>query len=119
MGVLYYMMMGDFSDAYSCLKNITENLRVCGDTKSALFGTTLNQMGLTCIQLNSIREVVDIKRLLSSIVRVLSNLAANYDALGRLDDAIKILEYVVCTREEKLGTGNTEEGDQKRRLAKL
>ncbi|KAI3981145.1 hypothetical protein MKX01_032285 [Papaver californicum] len=130
MGVMYYMM-GNYTDAYSCLKNATEKLIMCGETKSALFGTTLNQMGLTCVQLNSIREAVYLfeegMRILTQefgayhpeTLGVLSNLAATYDALGRLDDAIKILEYVVCMREEKLGTASTEVDDEKRRLAQL
>jgi len=37
----------------------------------------------------------------------------------RLDDAIQILEYVVNTREEKLGTANPEVDDEKRRLGEL
>lgn len=39
--------------------------------------------------------------------------------LYRLDDAIEILEYVVGTREEKLGTANPEVEDEKQRLAAL
>ncbi|PPD78731.1 hypothetical protein GOBAR_DD24354 [Gossypium barbadense] len=75
---------------------------------------------------------------------VYSNLAGTYDAIGRyaivkipntpllpegktclylfdfrLDDAIEILEYVVQTREEKLGTANSEVDDEKKRLAEL
>lgn len=38
---------------------------------------------------------------------------------NRLDDAIKILEYVVEMREEKLGTANPDVDDEKRRLAEL
>lgn len=37
----------------------------------------------------------------------------------RLDDAIKLLEYVVEMREEKLGTANPDVDDEKRRLAEL
>jgi len=37
----------------------------------------------------------------------------------RLDDAIQILEYVVSTREEKLGTANPEVDDEKKRLGEL
>lgn len=37
----------------------------------------------------------------------------------RLDDAIEILEHVVGTREEKLGTANPDVDDEKRRLDEL
>lgn len=37
----------------------------------------------------------------------------------RLDDAIEVLEHVVGTREEKLGTANPDVDDEKRRLAEL
>ncbi|KAF2311405.1 hypothetical protein GH714_022718 [Hevea brasiliensis] len=50
---------------------------------------------------------------------VYSNLAGTYDAMGRLDDAIEILEHVVGMREEKLGTANPDVDDEKKRLAEL
>ncbi|GJT72524.1 kinesin light chain-related protein 3 [Tanacetum coccineum] len=50
---------------------------------------------------------------------VYSNLAGTYDAVGRLDDAIEILEHIVETREEKLGTAGFDVEDEKRRLAEL
>ena len=37
----------------------------------------------------------------------------------RLEDAIKILEYILKVREEKLGTANPDVDDEKKRLAKL
>lgn len=37
----------------------------------------------------------------------------------RLDDAIELLEYLVCIREEKLGTANSDVDNEKRRLAEL
>lgn len=37
----------------------------------------------------------------------------------RVDEAIQILEYVVGTREEKLGTANPVVDDEKRRLSEL
>lgn len=39
--------------------------------------------------------------------------------LNRWNDAIEILEHVVRTREEKLGTANPDVDDEKRRLAEL
>lgn len=37
----------------------------------------------------------------------------------RLDDAIEVLEHIVETREEKLGTAGFDVEDEKRRLAEL
>lgn len=37
----------------------------------------------------------------------------------RLDEAIEILEQIVVTREEKLGTANPDVVDEKRRLDEL
>ncbi|EMS49141.1 Nephrocystin-3 [Triticum urartu] len=48
-----------------------------------------------------------------------SNLAAIYDAMGRVEDAIEILEHVLKVREEKLGTANPDVEDEKKRLAEL
>ena len=39
--------------------------------------------------------------------------------MGRWEDAIEILEYVVGMREEKLGTASSDVDDEKRRLAEL
>ncbi|KAJ4891294.1 Tetratricopeptide repeat (TPR)-like superfamily protein [Raphanus sativus] len=52
---------------------------------------------------------------------VYSNLAATYDAMGRIEDAIDILEQVpvLKLREEKLGTANLDFEDEKKRLAEL
>ncbi|OVA09839.1 Tetratricopeptide repeat-containing domain [Macleaya cordata] len=130
MGVLYYML-GNHSDSYNSFKNAITKLRACGEKKSALFGITLNQMGLTCVQLNSIKEAADLFEEAMSILKkeygpyhpdtlgVYSNLAGTYDAIGRWDDAIEILEFVVRMREEKLGTANPEVDDEKRRLTQL
>lgn len=36
-----------------------------------------------------------------------------------MEDAIKILEYILKVREEKLGTANPDVDDEKKRLAQL
>jgi hypothetical protein len=43
----------------------------------------------------------------------------NFGIYCRVEDAIKILEYILKVREEKLGTANPEVEDEKKRLAKL
>ncbi|XP_057481697.1 protein KINESIN LIGHT CHAIN-RELATED 2-like [Actinidia eriantha] len=130
MGVMYYMM-GNYSDSYNSFKNAISKFRENGERKSPLFGVTLNQMGLACVQLCAINEAVGLFEEARSVLEgeygpdhhetlgVYSNLAATYDAMGRSGDAIEILEYVVGMRKEKLGTANPEVDDEKRRLAEL
>ncbi|XP_071693162.1 protein KINESIN LIGHT CHAIN-RELATED 2-like [Rutidosis leptorrhynchoides] len=129
-GVLYYMM-GRYTESYDCLKSAISKLRIVGEKKSGLFGVALNQMGLACVQTNSINEAADVFEEARGILEaeygphhpdtlgVYSNLAGTYDAMGRWNDAIEILEYVVGMREEKLGTANPDVVDEKRRLAEL
>ncbi|KAL2639376.1 hypothetical protein AAZV13_06G166800 [Glycine max] len=130
MGVMYYML-GNYSKSYNTLKNAISKLRAIGEKKSSFFGIALNQMGLACVQCYALSEATELFEEAKSILEqeygpyhpetlgVSSNLAATYDAIGRLDDAIQILEYVVNTREEKLGTANPEVDDEKRRLGEL
>ncbi|XP_027358293.1 protein KINESIN LIGHT CHAIN-RELATED 2 isoform X3 [Abrus precatorius] len=130
MGVMYYML-GNYSDSYNIFKSAITKFRASGEKKSALFGIALNQMGLACVQCYAINEAADLFEEARTILEkeygpyhpdtlgVYSNLAGTYDAMGRVDDAIEILEYVVGMREEKLGTANPDVDDEKRRLEEL
>ncbi|XP_040989940.1 protein KINESIN LIGHT CHAIN-RELATED 3-like [Juglans microcarpa x Juglans regia] len=130
MGVMYFML-GNYSDSYNSFKNAISKLRLSGEKKSAFFGVILNQMGLACVQRYAINEATKLFEEARSVLEqecgpyhpdtlgVYSNLAGTYDAGGRLDDAIEILEHVVGTREEKLGTANPDVSDEKKRLAEL
>lgn len=130
MGVLYYML-GDYSESYNSLNNAISKLRASGEKKSAFFGIALNQMGLACVQRYAINEALALFEEARSVLEqecgpyhpdtlgVYSNLAGAYDAVGRLDDAIQILEHVVGVREEKLGTANPDVNDEKNRLSEL
>ncbi|KOM56834.1 hypothetical protein LR48_Vigan10g272600 [Vigna angularis] len=130
MGVMYYML-GNFSDSYNIFKSAIAKFRATGEKKTALFGIALNQMGLACVQCYAINEAADLFEESRTILEkeygpyhpdtlgVCSNLAGTYDAMGRVDDAIEILEYVVGMREEKLGTANPDVDDEKRRLEEL
>lgn len=130
MGVMHYML-GNYSESYNSFKNAVSKLRASGEKKSAFFGIALNQMGLACVQRYAINEAAELFEEARSILEqecgpyhpdtlgVYSNLAGTYDAVGRLDDAIELLEYVVGMREEKLGTANPDVDDEKRRLAEL
>lgn len=130
MGVMYYML-GRHGEALSSFENAVGKLRASGERKSAFFGVLLNQMGLACVQLFKIDQAAELFEEAREILEqecgpchqdtlgVYSNLAATYDAMGRIEDSIEILEYVVKLREEKLGTANPEFDDEKTRLAEL
>ncbi|XP_073156785.1 protein KINESIN LIGHT CHAIN-RELATED 2-like [Henckelia pumila] len=130
MGVLYYIL-GSFSESYASLKSAILKFRAVGEKRSAFFGIALNQMGLACVRLYLINEAADLFEEATCVLEaesgpdhadtlgVYSNLAGTYDAMGRVSDAIEILEYVVQVREEKLGTANPDVEDEKRRLAEL
>lgn len=130
MGVMFYMI-GRFGEAWSSFKSAIEKLRASGERKSAYFGIVLNQMGLSCVQLYKLDEAARLFEEARDILEqecgichldtlgVYSNLAATYDAMGRVEAAIEILEYILKVREEKLGTANPEVDDEKKRLADL
>ncbi|CAH1423334.1 unnamed protein product [Lactuca virosa] len=130
MGVMYYVL-GKYDESYTSFEHAISKLRVSGEKKSAFFGIALNQMGLTCVQLYAINEALDLFEEARNVLEhecgsyhpdtlaVYSNLAGTYDAVGRLDDAIAILERIVVMREEKLGTAHPDVDDEKRRLAEL
>lgn len=129
-GVMFYMI-GRYEEARCSLENAVVKLRASGERKSAFFGIVLNQMGLSCVQLFRIDEAAELFEEAREILEqecgpchqdtlgVYSNLAATYDAMGRVEDAIEILEYVLKLREEKLGTANPDFDDEKKRLAEL
>ncbi|XP_057416461.1 protein KINESIN LIGHT CHAIN-RELATED 3-like [Lotus japonicus] len=129
-GVMYFML-GNYTQSYNSFKNAVSKLRATGEKKSTYFGIVLNQMGLTCVQLNALNEAAELFEEAKIILEleygsyhpetlgVCSNLAGTFDAIGRLDEAIDILEYIVTVREEKLGTANPEVVDEKRRLDEL
>ncbi|KAI3808718.1 hypothetical protein L1987_24677 [Smallanthus sonchifolius] len=129
-GVLCYTM-GSCSKSYDYLKAAVSKLRVVAEKKSALFGFVLNQMGVVCVEMELLDEAADVFEEAKGVleveygchhpvtVGVSSNLAGTYDAMGRWEDAIEILEYVVGMREEKLGTASSEVDDEKLRLTQL
>ncbi|KAL9242943.1 hypothetical protein vseg_016898 [Gypsophila vaccaria] len=130
MGVMYYIL-GRYGEALGSFENAVAKLRSSGERKSAFFGVLLNQMGLACVQLFKIDQAAELFEEARAVLEqecgpchqdtlgVYSNLAATYDAMGRIEDSIEILEYVVKLREEKLGTANPEFDDEKNRLAEL
>ncbi|XP_042504139.1 protein KINESIN LIGHT CHAIN-RELATED 1-like [Macadamia integrifolia] len=130
MGVMYYML-GRYEKARYSFESAVEKLRAGGERKSAFFGVLLNQMGLASLQLYKIDEAAELFEEARGIleqecgpyhpdtIAVYSNLAATYDAMGRVDDAIEILECILKVREEKLGTANPDVDDEKKRLAEL
>ncbi|KAJ3692480.1 hypothetical protein LUZ60_012830 [Juncus effusus] len=129
-GVLQYIL-GNYNESYNSFKSGIGKLRSSGERKSAFFGVALNQMGLCCVKKCEVREASELFEEAREVLErecgpyhvdtlgVYSNLAGTYDAMGRLEEAIEILEYVVGMREEKLGTANPDVDDEKRRLADL
>uniref|UniRef100_A0A2P2L765 Kinesin light chain n=1 Tax=Rhizophora mucronata TaxID=61149 RepID=A0A2P2L765_RHIMU len=130
MGVMFYMVQR-YEEARNSFESAVAKLRSSGERKSAFFGVVLNQMGLSCVQLFKIDEAAELFEEARGILEqecgpchqdtlgVYSNLAATYDAMGRVGDAIEILEYVLKLREEKLGIANPDFEDEKSRLAEL
>eukprot|EP00250_Pteridium_aquilinum_P035362 c9249_g1_i1 orf=341-2356(+) len=130
MGVLYYYL-GKFEEAFLAFKSAVSKLRSAGEKKSTQLGIVLNQMGLACVGLNEIWHAADTfeesRRILEEIygphhaetLAVCSNLAGAYDALGRSDEAICLLEHILEVKEERLGTVHPEVEEEKTRLSAL
>lgn len=130
MGVMYYMLE-KYSESYYAFKNAVSKIRATGEKKTAFFGNVLNQMGLACVQLHALSEAAELFEEARVVLEqengpyhpetlgVYGNLAGTYDAIGRVDEAIDILENIIEIREEKLGTANPDVADEKRRLDML
>ncbi|KAK4578059.1 hypothetical protein RGQ29_028261 [Quercus rubra] len=130
MGVLFYMI-AMYGKARNSFESAIAKLHSNGEKKSAFFGIVLNQMGLACVQMYKIDEAArlfeEAREILEqecgsfhlNTIGVYSNLAAAYDAMGRVEDAIEILEYILKVREQKLGTANPDAEDEKMRLVEL
>ncbi|XP_075494628.1 protein KINESIN LIGHT CHAIN-RELATED 1 [Primulina tabacum] len=130
MGVMFYMVC-KYEESLNCFESAVMKLRASGERKSGFFGIVLNQMGLACVQLFKMDEAAELFEEAREILErecgpfhqdtlgVYSNLAATYDGIGRIEDAIEILEYILKLREEKLGTANPDFNDEKARLAEL
>ncbi|GLJ24309.1 hypothetical protein SUGI_0463790 [Cryptomeria japonica] len=130
MGVIYYVL-GKHADSCASLKNAIIKLKASGEKKSVFFALVLNQMGLACVQCYAINEAAgffeEAKLILDEVcgpyhsdtLEVCSNLAGTYDAMGRLEDAIRVLEHVVGIREEKMCTADPDTDMEKQRLTEL
>ncbi|KAH7289634.1 hypothetical protein KP509_30G012300 [Ceratopteris richardii] len=130
MGVLYYYL-GKYEESFLVFKSAVSKLQSTGEKKSAQLGIVLNQMGLACVGLNEIWSAADTfeesRRILeeaygphhTETLAVCSNLAGAYDALGRSDEAIRLLEHILEVKEERLGTVHPEVEDERARLSEL
>lgn len=130
MGVLFHMI-GKYEEAYMAFKNAVCKLR-CGVQKNTWFlGILLNQMGLACVGLNAIQDASKIfeeaRGILGEVcgfhhavsLAISRNLAGVYDALGRSDDAIRLLEEIVDVNEGRLGTVHPDVEEDRQRLEEL
>ncbi|KAJ0431318.1 putative tetratricopeptide-like helical domain superfamily, malT-like TPR region [Helianthus annuus] len=115
MGVMFYMV-GRYEEARGAFESAVAKLRASGERKSAFFWRHE-----AAELFEEAREILEQEcgPCHQDTLGVYSNLAATYDALGRVEDAIEILEYVLKLREEKLGTANPDFDDEKKRLAEL
>lgn len=130
MGILYYMME-KFGPALDAFKSAACKLRDGGLEKTPLLGMLLNQMGITCVELGDIEQAAELFENSRSILEdtygpyhldtldVCTNLAGSYDALGRLDEATQLLEYILQAKEDKLGTVHPDVHDDRERLQEL
>lgn len=130
MGVLYYYL-GKFEEAFMAFKSAVSKLQSGAEKRSAQLGIVLNQMGLACVGLNEIWHAADTfeesRHILEEIygphhtetLAVCSNLAGAYDALGRSDEAICLLEHILEVKEERLGTVHPEVEEERTRLSQL
>jgi tetratricopeptide (TPR) repeat protein len=130
MGILYYMME-KYGPALDAFKGAACKLRDGGLEKTPLLGMLLNQMGITCVELGDVEQAADLFENSRSILEdtygpyhldtldVCTNLAGSYDALGRLDEATQLLEDVLQSKEEKLGTVHPDVHDDRERLQEL
>ncbi|XP_002989709.2 protein KINESIN LIGHT CHAIN-RELATED 1 [Selaginella moellendorffii] len=130
MGVLYYIM-GNFSESHSAFSSAVDKLRSAGETNTLMLGVLLNQMGLALFELEQIHEAVAVLEEAQHVlaeacgvyhpdtIAVCSNLAGGYDALGRVEDAIDLLQVVLRSQEERLGTVHPDVVDERLRLEQM
>lgn len=126
MGVLFHMLE-KYEEAYMAFKSAVSKFRHGIHRKTWFMGMLLNLMGLSCVGLNALWNATDIfeeaKSILDEVcgplhadsLAVSSNLAGAFDAVGRTDDAIQLLEQIVDVNERRLGTVHPDvEGDTQR-----
>ncbi|XP_002970481.2 protein KINESIN LIGHT CHAIN-RELATED 1 [Selaginella moellendorffii] len=130
MGVLLYVM-GKFSEAYTAFNSAILKLKFGTDRETTFLGVLFNQLALASVELqqldNAVKHFEEAKRILEKAVgphhaetlAVSSNLAGCYDALGRVNDAIALLENVVEIKEELLGTVHPDVARDRERLLAL
>ncbi|KAL4362327.1 hypothetical protein GQ457_04G030540 [Hibiscus cannabinus] len=108
MSVMFYLD-GRNGEDHSSFESAVEKLHANGENKSAFFGIVLNQMRIANVLLYRIDKAIEIFKNARKILEqecgsyhletlgVYSNLAVTYDAMGRVEDAIEILEYILKT----------------------
>ncbi|XP_002976401.2 protein KINESIN LIGHT CHAIN-RELATED 1 [Selaginella moellendorffii] len=137
MGILYYVL-GKFGEALVTFKSAVMKIKAASpdqaclpEKKMVFLGLLLNQMGLACVELYEIVDAGECFQEARSLLEqacgidhpdtidVSMNLAATYDALGRLDEAIILLQSIIKIKEEKLGVGCEEIESERKRLNEL
>ncbi|KAH9319773.1 hypothetical protein KI387_021542, partial [Taxus chinensis] len=130
MGVLFHLI-GKHEEAYMVFKRAVSKLRLGASKKTWLLGMLLNQLGLACVGLNAIWDAAENFEEARSIMEevcgphhadtlaINSNLAGAYDAMGRVEDAITLLEDILEVKEDRLGTVHPDVEDERKRLTEL
>ncbi|KAF3618078.1 putative protease Do-like 1, chloroplastic-like [Capsicum annuum] len=101
-GILHYIL-GEYVESYYSLKNALYAKNEAAD----LFEEARTIFETECGPYHA------------DTLGIYSNLAGTYDAMGRTDDSIELLEFIVGMKEEKLRTTNPDGDDEKRRLTEL
>lgn len=130
MGVLFHLI-GKYEEAYMFFKKAVSKFTIGNNKKTWPLGMLLNQMGLACMGLNALWDAAEIFEEARTIAEevcgphhpdtldIISNLAGAYDAMGRVDDAITLLEVILEVKEERLGTVHPDVEDERQRLTEL
>ncbi|XP_031486702.1 protein KINESIN LIGHT CHAIN-RELATED 3-like [Nymphaea colorata] len=116
---LLQLMSRSYEDAYAYLGSaVARHRAMAGGERSLVLAALLNQRGVACVGLGAIWEAAEAfeesMRIFERVsgahnvdtLDVCLNLAGAYDAMGRGDDAINLLERVVDEEENRLGTAH-------------
>ncbi|KAJ4966915.1 hypothetical protein NE237_018764 [Protea cynaroides] len=113
-------MIGNHHEAYLMLGSAISRYGLVDQNTNIVVGMLLNQMGLACVGLNFIWEAAEkfeqskavFEQLCgahhSNTLDVCINLAGTYDAMGRVEKGVDLLDKILEEMENRLGTAHPE-----------